>query len=239
MTLWVVDVLDDPHYSFQAHWEAFLQAEGLAIDYVYLNGLEPTTYQAPLPQATGLLISGSVHSVYEQLEWMQALEACIRTHQAAQIPILGICFGHQILAHALGGKVSRLPHNREFGCQPVYLTPQGLAHPWLRDFPSGSSTLQSHQDHVATLPPGAQGLGSSSTTEHQIFSLGNALGVQFHPEYSPDTLRIIARSRQTQYLHEQTFQSETHLETLLTHLHPTPEARTILVQFLKHIQELP
>ena len=141
------------------------------------------------------LVTGSKADSFGSDPWIQTLKAYLLERYKRGDKLLGICFGHQILAHALGGKVSRLPHNREFGCQPVYLTPQGLAHPWLRDFPSGSSTLQSHQDHVATLPPGAQGLGSSSTTEHQIFSLGNALGVQFHPEYTPDTLRIIARSR--------------------------------------------
>lgn len=241
MTLWVFDVLDDPNYSFHSHWETFLKQEGLTPSYRYFNGLELATYAhlAELPAPTGLLISGSVHSVYENSDWMVALARLIRDVHANQVPILGICFGHQILAHALGGQVSRLPLNREFGCQPVYLTPQGLTHPWLRDFPSGSSTLQSHQDHVATLPPGAQGLGSSSTTEHQIFSLGNALGVQFHPEYTPDTLRIIARSRQKQYLEEATFLSQGHLETLLSHLHPTPAARTILRHFLTPSKEFP
>ena len=241
MTLWVFDVLDDPNYSFQSHWETFLEEEGLAPSYRYFNGLELATYARleGLSPPTHLIISGSVHSVYEGRDWMVALAQLIREVHAKQVPILGICFGHQILAHALGGQVRRLPFNREFGCQPVYLTSQGLTHPWLRDFPSGSNTLQSHQDHVAILPPGAQGLGSSSTTEHQIFSLGSALGVQFHPEYTPDTLRIIARSRQEHYLADATFLSQTHLETLLSHLHPTPAARSILRYFLTHLKESP
>lgn len=229
--LTVVDILDDPDHSFTQVFNAYLEQEGLDVSWQGLNGLEDDVdYAAVLEAApSGVLISGSLQSVYARKPWMLKLEAFIQAAQAREIPIFGICFGHQILASALGGRVETLP-TWEFGEHPVFL--QG-EHPYLKDFDSGSLTLQVHQDHVAELPPGAVALGLSEKTPHQIFAIGKSFGVQFHPEYTVEMLHTIIAKRHEKFVEKGPFLSESHLQELSQHWGLPQAPRQILRRFLE------
>ena len=177
--LYLIDVLDDPDHAFENVFKRFLEAENLGIDYQLLPGLNSVPTLSELrPRPSAVLISGSLQSVPDQKPWMLALEVLIRELHTQEIPIFGICFGHQILASALGGRVTNLPV-WEFGEHAVYLQAE---HPYLAGLSGRIQTLQVHQDHVAELPPGATNLGLSAQTPHQIFAIGKSFGVQFHPE---------------------------------------------------------
>lgn len=95
-------------------------------------------------------------------------------------PVLGICFGGQLLAHVLGAKVHRNPQP-EFGSYAVDLTDAGKASPFFEGFPSSFPAAQWHGD-TFDLPAGATLLATSPLCPHQAFSYGNCLGLQFHPE---------------------------------------------------------
>ncbi len=233
--LYLIDILDDPDHAFETVFGHFLKAEDICLDYRRLSGFEPLSGLAELsPRPSAVLISGSLQSVPDQKPWMLALESLIRECHAEAIPIFGICFGHQILATALGGRVETLPA-WEFGEYPVFLQAE---HPYLKGLPSRLQTLQVHQDHVAELPPGAVCLGLSAQTPNQIFAMGTSFGVQFHPEYTVEMLQRIIAARHSRFLTKGPFQSLEHLQALASHWQLSQAARQILVNFLNSLETL-
>lgn len=129
-----------------------------------------------IPQATdadGWLITGSRHGVYEGHDWIPPLEQLIHDIVAAGRPLVGVCFGHQIIAQALGGRVEKFSGGWAIG-------PQTYA------FPDGPKTVQAwHQDQVLEVPEGAQTIASNEFCKHAaLLYPGKAYTVQPHPEFS-------------------------------------------------------
>ena len=124
--------------------------------------------------------------------WLPALRALLREAIAAKLPVLGICLGHQILADALGGELSLADAAQDQeGAFPVRLTSAGMEDPLLGALAAGADvfwTAQSHHDAVTTLPAGAVLLATSDACAVQAFRCGSAVGVQFHPEASPQLM---------------------------------------------------
>ena len=125
--------------------------------------------------ADGWLIPGSRHGVYEDHPWLPPLEAFIREIVAAGRPLVGSCFGHQVIAQALGGHVEKYQGGWSVG-------------PKVYDFPDGPKTLHAwHQDQVITPPEGAQTVASNDFCAHAaLLYPGKAYTVQPHPEF-PDS----------------------------------------------------
>ena len=146
----------------------------------------------------GVIVTGSPLSVTERAPWMEALgERLLRVGRAGT-PVLGVCFGHQLIARAAGGDVVLNPRGREIGTIQVQLTPAGVRDPlfaWAR----GSATIHSqatHVDAVDPLPPGAVLLASNENTPVQAYRLSETIAcVQFHPELSPAGMRDLIASR--------------------------------------------
>jgi GMP synthase-like glutamine amidotransferase len=139
------------------------------------------------------LCSGSQFSVYDPLEWVGALARFMREVQAARTPFVGICFGHQMLAQALGGEVTRAAYGWGVGVQPMAIRRQ---EPWMQP-PLESCRLQyMHQDQVVRLPPGALVLAESAHCEVAMFRVGETmLGIEGHPEFTPQYSRTLIRHR--------------------------------------------
>jgi GMP synthase-like glutamine amidotransferase len=142
----------------------------------------------PLPDAAGLdaaLYTGSPAGVYEQTPWMAPLMDFIRDLASKQVPQIGICFGHQAIAYALGGEVEKSDKGWGIGRHAYdIVAPQ----PWMGHAPPAEFSLGvSHQDQVLTLPPGAELVASNSFCPHAAlaFPEANAISFQGHPEYSP------------------------------------------------------
>lgn len=123
-------------------------------------------------ESDGWLVTGSRHAVYEELAWITPLEEFLRRCIEASIPVVGICFGHQILAQALGGKVEKHEggwtvgrHAYQIGNETLYVNS------W-------------NQDQVVSSPGGAQLIGTSDSCHFAMLSYGDrALSCQFHPEF--------------------------------------------------------
>ncbi|RMG34448.1 MAG: glutamine amidotransferase [Gammaproteobacteria bacterium] len=147
----------------------------------------------PLPspeQVAGVVITGSGAMVTERAPWMQATEAWIRELVARETPLLGICFGHQLLAQALGGMVGDNSKGIEVGTVLTRLTPEAWRDPLFAGWPAVAQVQASHQQSVLRLPPDAVPLCSSEQDPHHAFRLGSRTwGVQFHPEFDA---RIVA-----------------------------------------------
>ena len=150
-----------------------------------------------LPDATkeqqGWLITGSPHGVYEDLGWMRSLKDFLRRSCEDAVPVVGICFGHQILAEAMGGKVEK--SSRGWGCGIHRYDLKG-SHPG-RPGLAASFTLQAmHQDQVVRPPPGADVLAGSDFCPYGALAYGrSALSFQGHPEFTADFARELIETR--------------------------------------------
>lgn len=142
----------------------------------------------------GVLLLGGQGSALDETRypWLPEVRALLREAVEEHVPVLGICLGHQVLADALGGRVSVAdPLGGEDGPVLVRWLEGAASDPVLGGVASdGPAAIvpQSHHDVVAELPPGAEELAVSATYRNQAFRLGSALGVQFHPEASPELM---------------------------------------------------
>jgi GMP synthase (glutamine-hydrolysing) len=174
--------------------------------------------------ADGIVVTGSYASVTERAPWMLALgEALLDASE--RIPVLGVCFGHQLLAVALGGAVERNPRGPEVGTREVVLTAAGREDALLAGLPERLLVQQFHEDHAAALPPGAVLLARGEHTPIQAFGRGPRLrAVQFHPEF--DAARVRAMADEEREWIERGARGR-HAEAVAT-LRETPEAAGLL-----------
>ena len=135
------------------------------------------------------IITGSPRSVYDELDWMLDMEDKIRNAQHHNKPLLGICFGHQLIAKSFGGRVELNPNGWELGAYPIELTESGLKSRILSGFKNHSIVYQSHGDCVTVLPENAVELALNNKGNQAFKIHGNMYGVQFHPEFSWDIIK--------------------------------------------------
>lgn len=166
------------------------------IDGLFPNG--PTVCDA-------WVISSSHHGVYENLPWMRRLKLFLQQAVSLSVPVVGICFGHQILAEAMGGVVQKSEKGWGLGMQEYTLQA-------CRDFTDGlprNIRLHAiHQDQVVSCPPGATVVASSAFCPYAILAYGNtAVGIQAHPEFSRDFERNLLVLRRGKSLPEDLVQT--------------------------------
>ncbi len=150
-----------------------------------------------LPEAAaydGVLVTGSLASVASPEPWMEPLGRWL-VGAAETTPVLGVCFGHQLLAAALGGRVERHRAGPEAGTTEIVLTPEGRADPLFADLPARLAVQQSHEDHVPAAPPGAVVLAANAHAPVQAFAHGPRIrAVQFHPEFDAARARAFVEA---------------------------------------------
>ena len=158
-----------------------------AIDVVDVRG-EATL---PLPGSCGrVLVTGSAAMVTDHEPWAEATAAWLRDSVALGTPVLGICFGHQLLAHALGGRVDTNASGVEVGTVTVELTDAARDDPLLGGLPERFEANMSHRQSVLELPSGAIRLATTAVDPYAAFAFGgNAWGMQFHPEFDATVTR--------------------------------------------------
>jgi len=150
----------------------------------------------PLPDPNALqaiLITGSSVGVYDKLDWIAPLEDFVRNAYAGQIPMVGVCFGHQLMAQALGGTVRKSEKGWGIGRHVYDITPGNGVIDGER-----IAIAASHQDQVIEPPPGARTILSSSFTEHAglLYGNGAALSVQPHPEFDTGFAHVCCELRE-------------------------------------------
>lgn len=139
---------------------------------------------------SGVVVTGSHAMVTECQVWSERTAEWLTQAVESGVPILGICYGHQLLAHALGGEVGDNPQGREFGTVEVHLDGTAQQDPLLEGFPSPIRVHVGHVQSVLCLPEGARRLASSAMDANQAFVVGQcAWGVQFHPEFDASVVR--------------------------------------------------
>ena len=162
-------------------------------------GLEPARIRivhvyenAPLPGPdafAGVVVTGSSAMVSHRESWSERTAAWLADAVHAGTPVLGICYGHQLLAHGLGGRVGRNPRGREIGTVEVTLSGAARGDPLFGELPERVQVQATHVEAVLDLPAGARLLASSGGDPHQAFAVcDRAWGVQFHPEFDADVV---------------------------------------------------
>jgi GMP synthase (glutamine-hydrolysing) len=139
-----------------------------------------------LREYAAVLITGSPASVTERAPWMLATEARLREAADAGSWLLGICFGHQLLAQALGGRVAKNPNGREIGTVELALHEP---HALFAGVEAPHLANMTHVDAVVELPAGARVLAKSALDPHSALEFGERVfGVQFHPEIDAEVM---------------------------------------------------
>ncbi len=168
----VAEGLRGTHGEYDAMFARWLDGHGFTFQgWFVVDGQFPDGPK----DADGWLITGSRHGAYEDHDWIAPLEALIRDIVASGRPLVGICFGHQIIAQALGGRVEKAAQGWSVG-RTTY------------DTDRGPLTLDAwHQDQVVELPEGAQVLAASEFCPYAALAYGDkVLSYQAHPEFPAD-----------------------------------------------------
>jgi GMP synthase (glutamine-hydrolysing) len=141
------------------------------------------TTDAPLPtpdEVAGVIVTGSPARVATRDPWMLRIEERLRDYTAAGTPVFGICFGHQLLGNALGGKAEPNPNGREIGTPVLELLKADELLDGIDDEPV---VIMTHLDSVTVLPPGAVTLARTKQEPNAAIRFAPKVwGVQFHPE---------------------------------------------------------
>ena len=138
-----------------------------------------------------LVIMGGPMSTHDEAQypWLKAEKRFIRMAVATGKLVLGVCLGSQLIAEAMGGKVSKSQF-REIGWLPVKMTPEAKRSSVFGFMPEEVTAFQWHGD-TFTLPPGARKLASSEACENQAFEIGRAIGLQFHLESTEESIEML------------------------------------------------
>lgn len=167
----------------------------------------------------GYLISGSRHSAYDPFPWIERLGDFVRSCRARRKKTVGICFGHQLIAHALGGEARRAEVGWGLGIHTARITaPQA----WMGDVQNGGlrapghyNLVVVHQDQVVSLPPGACAIAQNDFCPISMFVADEVmLGIQGHPEFSREFGVARVDSRKAQLAPDLYRQSRASLERL-------------------------
>jgi GMP synthase - Glutamine amidotransferase domain len=154
------------------------------------DGYFPPSVSASNWDVDGVVISGSQTSVYDDHDWIHELTEWFRRVHAADIPTIGVCWGHQFIAQALGGRVVDMSEY-ELGYRGVRRVGED---PLFEGVPEEFVSFETHSDRVAELPSGARILAQNEYGT-QAFRVGSAYGVQFHPEYDRETAEWVTREK--------------------------------------------
>jgi GMP synthase (glutamine-hydrolysing) len=200
-----------------------------------IHGLATPNPGLPLPQTLahrrmGVVVTGSHAMVTDREPWSEATAAWLAEVVALGAPVLGICYGHQLLAHALGGEVWPHPSGLELGTIEVEPTAEAANDPLLGHLAQQGvrfAAQSAHRQSVRTLPPGATVLARNAFEPHHAYRVGHcAWGVQFHPEFGPDATRGYV-----QHLADNLHAQGDSAHSLQAQVRASPEAASVLARF--------
>ena len=171
--------------DYDAWIESGLAADPLPVQVICVHRDEAL----PGPESVaGVVVTGSPAMVSHREPWSEATAEWLAHAFGLGTPILGICYGHQLLAHALGGRVGPNPLGRQMGTVALQLDAAG--DPLLGGLPRETDFQVTHVEVVLEFPPGAEGLAVNAMDPHAAYRVGpEAWGLQFHPEFDADIMR--------------------------------------------------
>jgi GMP synthase (glutamine-hydrolysing) len=171
-------------------------AERVRVAEVYQRDSSPAALPDPRDVA-GIVLTGSGAMVSHREAWSEATASWLTSVPASETPCLGICYGHQLLAHALGGRVGPTPGGREMGTLGVAVDPSVIRDdPLLGELPPVVPLQVTHVESVLELPTGARRVATTDLDANHAFRLGSRIwGIQFHPEFDADVMHAYIEGR--------------------------------------------
>jgi len=190
----VIVKLGDTHEALRARRGDFENwiAAGLDTQTLPILVVDPRRGDAlPAPDSlSGVVLTGSHAMVSHREPWSERTGEWLARLVAQDTPVLGICYGHQLLAHALGGEAGDHPQGMEIGTVTVTLDEAAATDPLLGGLPAEFQAHVVHRQSALRLPAGAVRLAGNAHEPVQAFRVGaNAWGVQFHPEFDAEAMR--------------------------------------------------
>jgi GMP synthase (glutamine-hydrolysing) len=213
-------------------WFQRVMGDGVEIE-VHLAFTEPRHHR--LASYDGLVITGSPRSLVRPEPWMDEAAETVRQSAAAGVPTLGVCFGHQLIGYAFGGRVRQNPNGWEVGTVEVELTGEGRRDPLFEGLPERIFVNESHRDEVCELGE-ARRLAQGARTANQAIAVGEHVrGVQFHPEMDGVVIRrliefrreILSRDAEERAIGES-------VDQMLARSGDTPQAEQVLRNFVEY-----
>ena len=180
-----IALLDASHSTESTRRNFRRELDADLVEFDVTSGELPPTFDYD-----GVVVSGSRSSVYWEEAWIPPFVDWLAEAAERDLPILGVCFGHQALAVALGGHVEDMGQY-ELGYRTVRHTGDD---PLFTGIPAEFTVFTTHSDAVVELPPEAELLADNEYGVH-AFRRGSAVGVQFHPEYDMETAERVARGK--------------------------------------------
>ncbi len=189
-----------------------------------------------LPDPTrfaGVVVTGSSAMVSAREIWSENTAEWLRGAVRCTTPVLGICYGHQLLAHALGGRVGPNPRGRQIGTVRVRLSEKAEEDALLAGFGGSLRAHTTHAEAVLELPDAATRLGSSRRDPNAAFSFGTAAwGVQFHPEFDAYVMKRYIEERRSLLLAE-----NINADVQLAAVEECPDGARLLRRFAEYLSE--
>lgn len=181
----------------------------------------------------GVLITGSAAMVTERHAWSERTAGWLREAAQTGTPMFGICYGHQLLAHALGGEVGDNPNGREMGTVQVRLAEGAADDPLFAGLPPAFAAQTTHRQSVLRAPDGAAVLAASAQDGCQAFRWKRAVwGVQFHPEFAAAHMRGYVHARRDTLVAE-----GADPRAISGAVRAAPHARRVLRRFVRHVRK--
>ena len=220
------DAIRARHGDFP-HW--FRVVAGLPRERVQIVDVAAGEALPPAQSVAGAIITGSGAMVTERLDWSERVAGWIRNAMDEELPLFGVCYGHQLMSHALGGRVDYLPGGREIGTQPIELSPGYTSDPLTRVLRGSFRAHTTHEQSVLEPPPSVTVLARSARDPHQLLRYSpNAISVQFHPEFNAEVMRAYIRRKRSDLRRE-----GADPEGIFRAVAATPMSRRLLRQFAR------
>ena len=214
------------------HW--IRVAAGLERDAAVAVDVERGHALPPRAGFSGVLITGSAAMVTDRHAWSERSAEWLREAAHAGVPLFGICYGHQLLAHALGGEVGDNPAGREMGTIELELHPHAQDDPLFAGLPARIPAQATHLQSVLRVPAGATVLAASAQDACHAFRWREHVwGVQFHPEFSGTHMHGYVRARR-----EALAKEGRSAEQVARAIRAAPQARQVLRRFVRHAHRI-
>lgn len=181
----------------------------------------------------GVIITGSPCMVSDKAPWSVNLETWVQDLAKTNVCCLAVCYGHQLLAEALGGRAGWHPKGREIGTVHIELTAEGKQDSLLGELPTRFTAQVTHAQSALVLPPQATLLASNPYEPHHAFRVGERMwAIQFHPEFNADIMRGYVFETAERLLSEQRNVSE-----LLSSITPADANQGLIKRFVDICRE--